>query len=249
MSAPCGTTTCCEGFLAALHQWTSSFAMLRVSAGVWVSAQNVHWLSFLTDILAGYEYSDNDKGWNVVVYSTKAGKRRKLSEDRLSFLSWPFARIRNQKLVSIPTCNWKPVIEASCPPAPLNYMCQTAVKQISMVFLLESNISGLCALRCHIQISMEAILACHPTRSTEWLAEREVQVNYDVCPTLCPSVVFLSHALCLTIQTCTLLEPVPPTSARISTSACARTAAANTMAALFVLALAFLWCEERKINM
>ena len=28
---------------------------------------------------------------------------------------------------------------------------------------------GLCALRHGIQISMEAILACHPTRSTEWL--------------------------------------------------------------------------------
>ena len=28
---------------------------------------------------------------------------------------------------------------------------------------------GLCALRHSIQISMEAILACHPARSTEWL--------------------------------------------------------------------------------
>ena len=28
---------------------------------------------------------------------------------------------------------------------------------------------GLCALRHGIQISMEAILACHPARSTEWL--------------------------------------------------------------------------------
>ena len=39
---------------------------------------------------------------------------------------------------------------------------------------------GLCALRHGIQISMEAILACHPARSTEWLAGWQIRVNYDV---------------------------------------------------------------------
>ena len=40
----------------------------------------------------------------------------------------------------------------------------------------------LCALRHGIQISMEAILACHPARSTEWLAQAATQnrVKYGV---------------------------------------------------------------------
>ena len=40
------------------------------------------------------------------------------------------------------------------------------VEQTPCVFLYQW---GLCALRHGIQISIEAILACHPARSTEWL--------------------------------------------------------------------------------
>ena len=43
---------------------------------------------------------------------------------------------------------------------------------------------GLCALRHGIQISMEAILACHPARSTEWL---------DCHPKSCDSTMRYSH--------------------------------------------------------
>ena len=40
---------------------------------------------------------------------------------------------------------------------------------------------GLCALRHCIQSSMEAILACHPALSIEWLAGWQIPVYYDVC--------------------------------------------------------------------
>ena len=40
---------------------------------------------------------------------------------------------------------------------------------------------GPCALRHWIQSSMEAILACHPAVSTEWLAGWQFTVYYDVC--------------------------------------------------------------------
>ena len=40
---------------------------------------------------------------------------------------------------------------------------------------------GPCALHHLIQSSMEAILACHPAVSTEWLAGWQIPVYYDVC--------------------------------------------------------------------
>ena len=40
---------------------------------------------------------------------------------------------------------------------------------------------GPCALHHWIQSSMEAILACHPAVSTEWLAGWQFPVYYDVC--------------------------------------------------------------------
>ena len=37
------------------------------------------------------------------------------------------------KFVSIPACSWKPVIDASRPPAPLSYMCQTSGRAVGAV--------------------------------------------------------------------------------------------------------------------
>ena len=56
--------------------------------------------------------------------------------------------------------------------------CQTLVKRINFIdfggqefhlYWYDTKKWDLCVLRYDIQISMEAILACHPARSTEWL--------------------------------------------------------------------------------
>ena len=56
---------------------------------------------------------------------------------------------------------------------------------VTFWYLWISEECGLCALRHGIQISMEAILACHPARSTEWLDCHPINLmqncaNYDV---------------------------------------------------------------------
>ena len=43
------------------------------------------------------------------------------------------ATLATIKFISIPTCGWQPVIEASCPTAPLRYMCQTSGRAVGAV--------------------------------------------------------------------------------------------------------------------
>ena len=57
----------------------------------------------------------------------------------------------------------------------------TRWSRISVQLLLMQLQYGPCALRHGIEVLMEAILACHPALSTEWLAGWQNCVYYDTC--------------------------------------------------------------------